>query len=745
MRILFLAANPFDITRLRLDQEIRSIDQALRQAEFRDNLNLIPHGAVRVTDLQSLLLRHKPDIVHFSGHGTEGSEIILEDDTGQSYPVSTRALSSLFSVLRDNIRCVVLNACYSEEQARAIAEHIDCVIGISEAIRDASAISFATAFYRALGYGRDVKTAFDLGCIQVDLENLGEQDKPRLLALKGKPEEIVLVATKLKGELKGNSAVAETHIDESTPQKDVEPVAAKRQIDTEGGNYTEVSGPVTIGTGDFFPSGTKISISPPAIVTVVLVIIVALSLIAIVLFTLFPEWWTTQEMPEGSFNIAVAQFISADDKDYKVDKATSRRLSNVLFEAIKRKIRPDQGIVIWDPPRVSLVSWQDLFTRAADPERIASRKNISLLIYGVVTPTADGYQLEPEFYISPEGAAYAEELFGSNRFGQAIFVKGALLHNSSDRAIATQLDTQLEVETLQQLVLGLADFYHDDYNQAYLKFALAADIADEDEVIYLLMGAAKLRAYGPESAEGSRLLLDASEAFTRAVQINPDYARSYLGLAAVAAEQAMRANPVDESKLAQAETWYLTSLNLPDQPPSAYIPAKAYYGLGRVYFNRYFFRYQSEYSYNPEQLCGYTINTKTPDSLADQAREYFQADTDIYQANPSHDLAWFAGHALAQVGWIDGSQGDWVAMSKKNQEAIQILSRMAGPPDDWISLYWRFAAEAETCLNNLDKACDFLERAILTGESIDPSKRRALNDEDLADWQAQLERLECSE
>jgi hypothetical protein len=193
MRILFLAANPSDITRLRLDQEIRSIDQALRQAEFRDNLDLIQHWAIRVTDLQSLLLRHKPDIVHFSGHGTEASEIILEDETGQSYRISTRALSSLFSVLRDNIRCVVLNACYSEEQARAIAEHIDCVIGMSEAISDASAISFATAFYRALGYGRDVKTAFDLGCVQVDLENLGDQDKPRLLALKGRPEEIVLV------------------------------------------------------------------------------------------------------------------------------------------------------------------------------------------------------------------------------------------------------------------------------------------------------------------------------------------------------------------------------------------------------------------------------------------------------------------------------------------------------------------------------------------------------------------------
>ena len=56
-------------------------------------------------------------------------------------------------MLRDNIRCVVLNACYSEAQAQAIAEAIDCVVGMTSAVGDDAAIEFATAFYRALGYG----------------------------------------------------------------------------------------------------------------------------------------------------------------------------------------------------------------------------------------------------------------------------------------------------------------------------------------------------------------------------------------------------------------------------------------------------------------------------------------------------------------------------------------------------------------------------------------------------------------
>ena len=160
-------------------------------SEFRNQFDIRQHWAVQVTDIQHHLLRHKPDIVHFSGHGSRISEIILEDHSGNSHPVSARALSQLFSVLKDNIKCVVLNACYSEQQAQAIAQSIDCVIGMSTAIGDEAAIGFAAAFYQALGFGRDVKTAFELGCVQIDLESLNEQDTPKLLANIANPKTIV--------------------------------------------------------------------------------------------------------------------------------------------------------------------------------------------------------------------------------------------------------------------------------------------------------------------------------------------------------------------------------------------------------------------------------------------------------------------------------------------------------------------------------------------------------------------------
>jgi hypothetical protein len=184
IKILFLGASPINENRLRLDAEVREIDNKLQMSRNRDSFILETKWAVRVSDLQGHLLRYSPDIVHFSGHGSEANEIILENNVGESHAVSAKTLGKLFSVLKDNIKCVVLNACYSQGQAEAIAEHIDCVIGMSSSIMDDSAISFAASFYQALAYGKSVNDSYQLGRIQIDMENLDEGDIPQLLCKK---------------------------------------------------------------------------------------------------------------------------------------------------------------------------------------------------------------------------------------------------------------------------------------------------------------------------------------------------------------------------------------------------------------------------------------------------------------------------------------------------------------------------------------------------------------------------------
>lgn len=193
VKVLFLAANPVDTPPLKLDEEVRAIDQALRKTSYRDHFDFIQHRAVQYGDLQELLLRHEPALVHFSGHGSEAGELLLQEKNGVAHPIREQTLSRLFAVLKDNIRCVVLSACYSEGQAAAIAQHIDVVIGMKHALGDDAARNFAAAFYQGLGYGRSVKTAFDLGCVQIDLANIVEADEPQLIAPQIDPSTLYFV------------------------------------------------------------------------------------------------------------------------------------------------------------------------------------------------------------------------------------------------------------------------------------------------------------------------------------------------------------------------------------------------------------------------------------------------------------------------------------------------------------------------------------------------------------------------
>jgi hypothetical protein len=195
VKVLFLAANPAGTQPLKLDEEIRRITAKVRSSDYRDSLELISRWAVRPDDLMQALLEVKPHVVHFSGHGSSAQELILLDDRGSPKPVSKAALASLFRTLKDNVRVVVLNACYSRPQAEALAETIDCTVGMNRPIGDEAAIVFAASFYRAVGFGRSVKEAFELGKAALLLEGIPEDQTPELMTHPGvDAAKLVLIA-----------------------------------------------------------------------------------------------------------------------------------------------------------------------------------------------------------------------------------------------------------------------------------------------------------------------------------------------------------------------------------------------------------------------------------------------------------------------------------------------------------------------------------------------------------------------
>ena len=185
--ILFIAADPTNTSRLRLGEEFREIDEQLRLAKKREYYKLeSPQLSIRIKDITLALLNIQPKIVHFSGHGTSEGALCFENEIGQTHLVQPDALASLFEQFANQVNCVLLNACYSETQAKAIAEHINYVIGMNKAIGDKAAIVFAIGFYQALGAGRTIEDAYKLGCVQIRLHGIPEHLTPVLFTRMGK-------------------------------------------------------------------------------------------------------------------------------------------------------------------------------------------------------------------------------------------------------------------------------------------------------------------------------------------------------------------------------------------------------------------------------------------------------------------------------------------------------------------------------------------------------------------------------
>jgi hypothetical protein len=173
IKILFLSANPWTTTRLSVEAEMREIQKKLEQSSTKDSFELFIDSPTRFEDLRRMLLDHKPHIVHFSGHGSR-EQIMLEHSKGYGMATDTMILVDAFRQSKDFLRVILLNSCLSERQAIALESVVDYTIGIERSVGDKAAITFAGAFYEALGFGKPVEDAYASAQTELRLRGLSQ-------------------------------------------------------------------------------------------------------------------------------------------------------------------------------------------------------------------------------------------------------------------------------------------------------------------------------------------------------------------------------------------------------------------------------------------------------------------------------------------------------------------------------------------------------------------------------------------
>ncbi|MCG8421884.1 MAG: CHAT domain-containing protein [Proteobacteria bacterium] len=159
VKVLFLAANPDEMARIRTDKEVKAIKDSLASAKYRERFEFILEQAVDKDGLLEYLDATEPQVVHFAAHGKRG-ELILEPSDDKRRSVNSRWLGRVFQHFKVHVRLVVFSSCSAREHAEVICQSIECVVAMTEEVADDDARTFSTHLYSSLASGKSVDHAF---------------------------------------------------------------------------------------------------------------------------------------------------------------------------------------------------------------------------------------------------------------------------------------------------------------------------------------------------------------------------------------------------------------------------------------------------------------------------------------------------------------------------------------------------------------------------------------------------------
>lgn len=167
-KILFIASSPFygedeedELPALRPDREFVVIDKNLQLSKHRDSFELKNLLAAQIDTISLAMMNEEPQIVHFTGHGSEEG-FATEDNNEKQVIFSNDALVRLFSLFSE-VQCVFFSSCYSNSAAKEVSKSGIYAVGMQEEILEDAANSFATGFYQAIGSGKNIEFAFQMG------------------------------------------------------------------------------------------------------------------------------------------------------------------------------------------------------------------------------------------------------------------------------------------------------------------------------------------------------------------------------------------------------------------------------------------------------------------------------------------------------------------------------------------------------------------------------------------------------
>ncbi len=163
LTILYISANYDESQVLWTNKEFMAIKDTIEKSPYKKHIHLEPALALERHKIRELILKNRPQIVHFAGHGELDKGPLLQDDKYQKFLDLLSETISILGEFKDIIKLIIFNTCNSFKIAEGVAEFIECVIGTNKDINDKAAIGFSKGFYKIFGINESVENAFKNG------------------------------------------------------------------------------------------------------------------------------------------------------------------------------------------------------------------------------------------------------------------------------------------------------------------------------------------------------------------------------------------------------------------------------------------------------------------------------------------------------------------------------------------------------------------------------------------------------
>lgn len=161
MRVLYVACNPDEASELAIEREITELQRSALAGGTTSDVSFLFMPDVSVERLPLELSRYRPDIVHFSAHGTK-SGLEFSEQSGENVKLTAKALKQFFNYEKPP-RLVYFNACDSANLARDVLGPVQMAIGTTAPITNKASRESAVLFYDRLLMGMSVHDAFSAG------------------------------------------------------------------------------------------------------------------------------------------------------------------------------------------------------------------------------------------------------------------------------------------------------------------------------------------------------------------------------------------------------------------------------------------------------------------------------------------------------------------------------------------------------------------------------------------------------